>query len=160
LRIGELAQMSGISADTLRHYERKGLMKPDRSVNGYREYPAHAVDRVRMIRSALALGFRLDDLARIFKVRDAGGAPCRQVRELAAVKLDEVESLLQELTTVRNELRKLLKDWDQRLDSTSAEEPARLLEMLAATSFASGSAASLLKPTISGNKTRKGAKKK
>lgn len=160
LRIGELAQASGVSPDTLRHYERKGLLKPRRLASGYREYPAHAVDRVRMIRSALALGFRLDDLTRIFKVRDAGGAPCRQVRELAAVKLDEVESLLQELTTVRDELRKLLKDWDRRLDSTSAEEPARLLETLAAIGFANGSASSLLNPNLSKRKTKKEAKKK
>lgn len=160
LRIGELAQATGISADTLRHYERKGLLKPRRSANSYREYPAHAVDRVRMIRSALALGFRLDDLTRIFKVRDAGGAPCRQVRELAAGKLDEVESLLQELTTVRNELRKLLKEWDQRLESTSAAEPARLLETLSAIGFTNGSASSLLNSNLSKRKTRKETKKK
>lgn len=133
LQIGELARAVGVSADTLRHYERKGLLKPLRQSNGYREYPQHAPDRVRMIRRALALGFRLDDLARIFKVRDAGGAPCRQVRELAAAKLDEVETLLGELTAMRGELRRLLKDWDQRLDSTSGAEPARLLETLAAT---------------------------
>jgi MerR family transcriptional regulator, copper efflux regulator len=158
LRIGELAQASGVSADTLRHYERKGLLKPRRSASGYREYPAQALDRVRMIRSALALGFRLDDLTRIFKVRDAGGAPCRQVRELAAVKLDEVESLLQELTAVRNELRKLLKDWDQRLDSMPAEEPARLLEMLAASGLARGQTLSLLKPNFPNRKPKKEAK--
>jgi len=133
LRIGELAQLSGVSADTLRHYERKGLLKPLRQSNGYRKYPKHAAERVRMIRGALALGFRLDDLARIFKTREAGGAPCRQVRGLAAAKLNEVETLLAELTAMRTELRRLLKDWDQRLDSTPENEPARLLETLQAT---------------------------
>lgn len=113
-----------------------------------------------MIRSALTLGFRLDDLTRIFKVRDAGGAPCRQVRELAAGKLDEVESLLQELTTVRNELRKLLKDWDQRLESTLAAEPARLLETLAAIGFANGSGFSLPNSNLSKRKPKKETKKK
>lgn len=133
LRIGELARLSGVSADTLRHYERKGLLKPLRQSNGYRQYPQHAVNRVQMIRAAMAIGFRLDDLARIFKVRDAGGAPCQQVRQLAAAKLAEVEMLLGELTDMRGELRRLLKDWDHRLDSTSGNEPARLLEMLQAT---------------------------
>src|SRR5262249_16835899 len=142
----ELARLSGVSADTLRHYERKGLLKPLRRSNGYREYPQHAVNRVRMIRSALILGFRLDDLARIFKVREAGGAPCRQVRALAAAKLDEVETLLGELTALRGELRRLLKDWDQRLDSTSDDEPARLLEMLVTTGVARAQALAPLRP--------------
>jgi DNA-binding transcriptional MerR regulator len=133
LRIGELARLSGVSADTLRHYERKGLLKPIRQSNGYREYPRQAADRVRMVRGALALGFRLDDLARIFKIREAGGAPCRQVRDLAASKLAEVETLLEELTAMRGELRQLLKDWDARLGATEGDQPARLLETLAAT---------------------------
>ena len=160
LRIGELARLSGISPDSLRNYERKGLLKPQRLASGYRVYPAHAVERVRMIRTALALGFRLDELTRIFKVRDAGGTPCRQVRELAADKLVEVETSLQELTAVRNELRKLLQDWDRRLDSTPAEEPAKLLETLSATGFANGRAASLLKPTFSRHQTNKRTKQK
>lgn len=162
LRIGELARVSGVSPDTLRHYERKGLLKPRRSANQYREYPAHAVNRIRMIRSALALGFKLDDLTRILKVRDAGGAPCRQVRELAAVRLDEVESRLQELTVVRDELRSLLKDWDQRLDSTEEAKPAHLLEMLAATGLPDGlpdgQTLSLLKPNFSKHKHGKETK--
>src|SRR5262249_59170690 len=127
LRSGELAQLSGVSADTLRHYERKGLLKPYRASNGYREYPRQAVERVRLIRSALAIGFKLDDLQRIFKLRDAGRAPCRQVRELAAAKLDELEALVRDLTVLRDQMRGLIKDWDRRLDSAPADEPARLL---------------------------------
>ncbi|HWQ32974.1 MAG TPA: MerR family DNA-binding protein, partial [Blastocatellia bacterium] len=100
--------------------------------NGYREYPPQAVERVRLVRRALARGFRLDDLARILRARDQGGAPCRQVRELAAAKLDELETLLRELTAARDELRALLKEWDLRLRSTGDNEPARLLESLGA----------------------------
>ncbi|MEO6726336.1 MAG: heavy metal-responsive transcriptional regulator [Blastocatellia bacterium] len=155
MRIGDLARLSGVSADTLRHYERKGLLKPLRQSNGYRAYPEHAADRVRMIRNALAFGFRLDDLARIFKVRDAGGSPCRQVHQLAAAKLDEVETLLAELTAMRGELRKLLKDWDRRLDSTSGDEPARLLEMLPATGVARAQALAPLRPNSQKNKLNK-----
>ncbi len=115
LRAGELAKLTGVSADTLRHYERK-VNTLGRSANGYRRYPAHAVDRVNLIRNALAIGFKLDDLARIFKVREAGGKPCHQVRLLAEEKLKEVEVLLREANVMRNELRRLLKDWDRRLD--------------------------------------------
>ena len=108
-----------------------------------------------MIRAALAIGFRLDDLARIFKVRDAGGAPCQQVRQLAAAKLDEVETLLAELTAMRGELRQLLKDWDQRLDSTSGNEPARLLEMLQATGITRAQMLAPLRPNAPNIKRNK-----
>ena len=143
---GELARISGVSADTLRHYERKGLLKPRRAPNGYREYPRHAVERVRLIRAALAIGFKLDDLERVFKIRDAGGAPCRQVRELAAAKLDELEALVRDLTAMRDEMRELLKDWDRRLDSAPPDKPARLLETLAAIGLADIRAIGPLKP--------------
>ncbi|MCI0336006.1 MAG: heavy metal-responsive transcriptional regulator [Acidobacteria bacterium] len=138
LRSGELARLAGVSSDTLRHYERKGLLAPRRSPNGYREYPAHALDRVRLIRSALAIGFKLDELARILKIRDAGGAPCHQVRALAQAKLDEIDMLVREITEIRDELQEVLKDWDKRLESVEANEPAKLLESLAGTRFAVG----------------------
>jgi DNA-binding transcriptional MerR regulator len=116
----------------LRHYERKGLLRPRRATNRYREYPEDAVDRVRLVRRALSIGFGLDDLARILKERDSGGAPCRQVRQLAAAKLCEIEQLVQELCAVRDDLRQALEDWDIRLDRAEAGQPARLLEALAA----------------------------
>src|SRR5215471_14896161 len=95
LRAGELAQLAGVSTDTLRHYERKGLLAaPCRSVNGYREYPKNAFRRVRLIRRALEIGFTLDELSRVLSVRDRGGAPCRQVRALAGEKLHKVETRL------------------------------------------------------------------
>ena len=87
-RSGELARLAGVSTDTLRHYERKGLLKrARRSANGYREYLATDLDRVRLVRGALGIGFTLDELARILSVRDRGGAPCRQVRALAGRSL-------------------------------------------------------------------------
>lgn len=156
LRASQLARLAGVSTDTLRHYERKGLLAPRRASNGYREYPLQAVDRVRMIRSALAIGFKLDDLSRIFKVRDAGGAPCRQVRAMAGAKLDELETLVREMTAMRNELRTLLKEWDRQLDSAGENEPARLLESLAAASFASGQTRPPLKPPMSNRKLKEG----
>nr|MDQ5839375.1 MerR family transcriptional regulator [Acidobacteriota bacterium] len=83
LRAGELARAAGVSTDTLRHYERKGVLAcPRRSANGYREYPADALARVRLVRRALAVGFTLDELARILRARERGVAPCREVREL------------------------------------------------------------------------------
>jgi DNA-binding transcriptional MerR regulator len=131
-RVGELAQAAGVSTDTLRHYERKGLLRPQRSSNGYREYPEHALERVRMIRQALLVGFTLDELSAVFKVFDRGGAPCQQVRSLAATKLAEIECHLQDVIAMRNELRASLKDWDARLAKTATGQRAGLLKALAA----------------------------
>src|SRR5207244_761974 len=91
LRPAELAQISGVSTDTLRHYERLELLHPTRRANGYRDYPPGSIKRVATIRRAITLGFRLEELARILAVRDSGGAPCRKVRSLAAGKLVALE---------------------------------------------------------------------
>jgi DNA-binding transcriptional MerR regulator len=132
LRSGELARLAGVSTDTLRHYERKGVLAaPRRSRNGYREYPADALDLVQMVRGALGVGFTLDDLARILKQRDGGRAPCREVREMAAAKLAEVEDRLKEMAIARDELRATIKDWDSRLARTANGNQARLLENFA-----------------------------
>jgi len=159
LRSGELARLAGVSADTLRHYERKGLLaKPRRSSNGYREYPASTLDRVRLIRSALAVGFTLDELARILKVREQGGTPCRQVRQLAAAKLTEVETLLREVTAIRDALQILLRDWDKKLAATSGSERAGLLETLAASGSITGEQSLLSSPWLKRTKRRKETK--
>src|ERR1700760_5028296 len=88
MRRGSLAREAGVSPDTLRHYERKGVLpKPRRSPNGYREYPPEALARVLLVRRALAFGFTLDELARLLRARDRGGSPCREGRALAASQL-------------------------------------------------------------------------
>jgi DNA-binding transcriptional MerR regulator len=129
---GELAKAAGVSTDTLRHYERKGVLaRPKREMNGYRRYPADALDRVRLVRKALAVGFTLDELAGILRVRDGGGAPCHEVRALAAAKLASIESQLIDLISLRDELQTTLKDWDDRLKQKPANTPAYLLESIA-----------------------------
>ena len=133
LRAGELARAVGVSPDTLHHYERKGVLaRPRRSANGYREYPPDAVARVLLVRRALAIGFTLDELARILRARDRNAAPCREVRALAATKLAAVEERLRELVAVREELRAVVVEWDARLARTPTGERAGLLDSLAA----------------------------
>ena len=132
LRAGELARLAGVSTDTLRHYERRGLLPaPLRAANGYRQYAASSLDRVRLIRRALAIGFTIDELAVILKERDRGGAPCRKVRALAEAKLDEIDTRLREMESVRDDLRAVLRDWDSRLETAAAPARAGLLEALA-----------------------------
>ena len=90
---GELARLVGVSTDTLRHYERKGILhRPRRAPNGYREYPEEALERVKLVRIALTVGFTLNEAQAHLECRDAGGAPCHDVRALAAGKLSEIES--------------------------------------------------------------------
>jgi DNA-binding transcriptional MerR regulator len=128
LRSGELARLAGLSTDLLRHYERiKIVPAPQRAANGYRQYPAGTLDRVRAVRRALSFGFTLRELARIFAVRDGGGAPCRSVRALAEEKLHQTEQTLVELKSLRRQLRALLLDWDKRLAKTHAGHRAELL---------------------------------
>jgi DNA-binding transcriptional MerR regulator len=131
LSSGELADSAGVSRDTLRHYERKGVLpRPLRGHNGYRQYPPEALERVQLVRRALSVGFTLDELAKVLKVRDAGGAPCDEVRRLAAQKLLNVQDQLRELTELRDELQETLKDWDARLARRAGGKRANLLESL------------------------------
>jgi DNA-binding transcriptional MerR regulator len=121
-----------VSPDTLRHYERKGLLaKPRRLENGYRMYPAEALDRVRLIQRALVVGFTLDELARLLRARDHGHPPCREVRDLAQQKLRDVEQLLEDLARFRDAFDRMLREWDVRLAKRDGQAPARLLESLA-----------------------------
>jgi len=84
----ELAASAGISTDTLRHYEKSGVLpKPARTRAGYRRYPADAARRVALVRRALAIGFSIKELARVFRERDQGGAPCRKVRAIVGDRL-------------------------------------------------------------------------
>src|SRR5262249_26382939 len=117
LRSGQLATITGVSADTLRHYEKKGVLaRPHRSPSGYRLYPVQAIRRVQLIRRALQIGFTLDELAQILQIRDKDGVPCHEVKRLATVKLAEIEALLESLLSIRDTLRSLLEDWNARLE--------------------------------------------
>ena len=132
-RSGEAAGRAGVSADTLRHYERRGLIPvPPRSANGYRIYPPEVVAAVRIVRRALAVGFTLSELAAQFRVRARGGHPCLEVRNLAQVKLRLVEERLKMMRRLRSDLRRLLQDWDRRLKATPRGKPAYLLASLGA----------------------------
>src|SRR5262249_34915889 len=132
LRIGIVARAAGLSPDAIRHYERKGLLSvAERTEGGYRVYRDEDLRRVRVIQAALAAGFTIDELARIFAERRAGRAPCRRVRSLAEEKLARVDAQLAELRGLRKALARTLGDWDRRLGATPAGRPAGLLEALA-----------------------------
>ena len=127
----DVARQCGVSADTLRHYERKGLLpRPARNRSGYRRYPPDTVARVLLVQRALVVGFTLDELARVLRQRDRGEPPCRGVRDLVAARLADLDGRLRQLTVLRRELRQLLTAWDRTLATTPAGQPAHLLQSL------------------------------
>jgi MerR family mercuric resistance operon transcriptional regulator len=107
LRSGELAQTAGVNPQTLRYYERRGLLaEPDRTLGGHRVYPVEAVTVLRVIKAAQRLGFTLDEVASLLDVgvhRDSAG-----LRSRARQKLAEVEAKIADLRTIGDTLRSAL----------------------------------------------------
>ena len=130
--VGKLAGQCGLSADTIRYYERMGILpQARRGANGYRFFPAEAVQRVGLIQRALEAGFTIADLQRVLRVRDRGGAPCRQVLAIAETRLTELDGRIRALTDLRRDLDAAVKDWRERLDGASEGERLGLLDMWA-----------------------------
>ena len=127
-----VATATGVSTDTLRHYERLGLLRGTvRTKAGYRQYPPSTADRVRLIQQALVVGFSLRELASVLAQRDNGSPPCGRVRALIGDRLGALEARLVELTSLRDEMRLIIQEWDERLAQTPPGQRARLLDMLA-----------------------------
>jgi DNA-binding transcriptional MerR regulator len=128
----QVGAAAGVSADTIRHYERHGLIPPAmRTRAGHRRYPPDTVMRVAIVRRALAMGFSLKDLAAIFRDRDRGAAPCRRVRGIVADRLSKIDGEIAALRKLKSEMAALLEDWDARLSATPPGRQARLLDSLA-----------------------------
>ena len=123
----EIARACGVSADTIRYYEKQGAITSAREANGYRCYPPETVRRVTVIRRAMAIGFSLDAIVGFFHARSSGQPPCRKVRAAAEAKLADLDARIAEMIALRDQLAEILRDWDLRLLSG---EPARLLESL------------------------------
>jgi len=131
LHSGTLARAAGVSADTIRHYERIGVLpRAARTESGYRIYPASAVERVLVVQRALRIGFTLAELAEVLKARDAGGAPCRRVFELASAKLACIRADIATLRRMEKYLTGVLAEWEGRMRSARPEEKSHLLYSL------------------------------
>lgn len=131
LRSGSLAKAAGVSPDTIRHYERIGVLPAAaRTESGYRVYPATAVERVLVVQRALRIGFTLSELTDVLKARDANGTPCRRVYELAAAKLEGVRADIARLRHMEKYLQSVLADWETRIRSTRPGQRSHLLYSL------------------------------
>jgi MerR family mercuric resistance operon transcriptional regulator len=139
LRSGSLAKATGVSPDTIRHYERIGILpKASRTVSGYRIYPESAVERVRAAQRAIRIGFTLAELADVFTERDAGRVPCRRVYEMAQQKLDGIRADIVALKRTEKTLQAVLSDWEQRMSRAGSGQRSHLLQSLTATIGSSG----------------------
>jgi DNA-binding transcriptional MerR regulator len=132
LTIGQVSASTGETRDTIRYYERIGLVpKPLRTAAGYRQYRGGVVNRLALIRNAQQFGFSLRQIAGFLDVRDGGGKPCHDVRAAAGRLLEAIDRQIAELITTRKRMRTRLKTWDATLAATPADRPAFLLDSLA-----------------------------
>ena len=105
LRVAALASAVDVSADTIRYYEREGLLAPpDRSPAGYRLYDPATVERVRFIRGCQRLGLRLREIADLLAVRDTGACPCEPAAELLHRRLAELDAEMVRLAALREQI--------------------------------------------------------
>jgi DNA-binding transcriptional MerR regulator len=115
LRIGEVARLADVNIQTLRYYERRGILdQPERSPSGYRQYPVETVELVRTIKRAQKLGFSLDEIERLLRIREGGNGACTKARDIAADKLQLLNERIEELAGVRRTLEELIRDCQPR----------------------------------------------
>lgn len=115
--IGKLAQAAGVNVETIRYYERRGLLaKPPKPFNGQRRYPEDAGKRVRFIKRAQALGFTLDEVMVLLTLE--GARVCAETRELARHKQELLEHKLADLSALHAALGTLIRQCDRSRGKT------------------------------------------
>lgn len=120
LRVAELAEAVGVRADTIRYYERVGLLPPPaRTAAGYRAYDTAAIDRLKFIQGAQRLGLRLHDITDLLAIRDTGVCPCEPAEELLRRRLRELDAEKARL----DELRKQMVTMIEALPSADCPQP-------------------------------------
>lgn len=108
--IGKVAAITGVDSQTIRFYERQGLLpEPHREPNGYRSYDNAAIGRLQFVRAAQTAGLTLAEIASILHLRDAGETPCTRVSLLLDRKLEDVRARQRELATLATELEQLIE---------------------------------------------------
>jgi len=126
MKIGQLSKQVGVSIDTIRYYEQRGLIPAAvRSQSGYRQYSDHDITRLKFIVQVKELGFTLEEVAQLLALRSDGRA-CVEVRAVAEAKADEIDQRIQKLTRMRQVLLNLAEQCEQ----TSDTDPCPILKSL------------------------------
>jgi MerR family copper efflux transcriptional regulator len=120
LRIGEVARRAEVGVETIRYYEREGLLsEPERRPSGYRQYDEAVIARLQFIRRAKELGFTLAEIGELLGLWFGEHAKCVHVRQRAEQKIQDVEAKISSLQTMKRSLRKLIRTCKSR-DSKTA----------------------------------------
>ena len=107
LTIGRLAKQAAVGIDTVRFYERRGLLpEPSRTASGYRLYSDDTIARIRFIRRAKSLGFSLDEIGNLLELHDRGGRKSA-VKQITQRKLEQINARIADLSRIRDVLREL-----------------------------------------------------
>jgi DNA-binding transcriptional MerR regulator len=105
MRIGEVAKQSGVTVDTVRFYERVGVLPPpERRPSGYRHYAFDTIERIKLTRELQAIGFTLADVVDALAAHDAGGATCESEQWRLEAVLSRVDAKLAELSALRRRI--------------------------------------------------------
>jgi MerR family copper efflux transcriptional regulator len=130
MNIGDASERSGLPAKTIRYYEEIGLLKPDRSENGYRDYSTADVHRLKFLQRSRSLGFSVEECRQLLSLYGDSHRESADVKAMAEVKLGEIERKIAELVDLRETLRHLVDHChgDARpecpiLDGLSGEDP-------------------------------------
>jgi len=127
LTIGRLARLGGVNLETIRYYEREGLLQePPRTQAGYRLFPSETVRRLRFIKRAQGLGFSLGEIRELLALRMKPGTRREHIRERAQAKIANIEQKIQTLTSMKKTLRNLT----QRCDGCGPLSDCPILESL------------------------------
>jgi DNA-binding transcriptional MerR regulator len=111
VRIGQVARQAGVSIDTVRFYERRGVIpSPGRTPSGYRSFTPSAVDRIRMTRALQGVGFTLDEVIDALRAHDSGTASCQSERWRLEAVVDRIDSRIAELRRTRRTAIRALDD--------------------------------------------------
>lgn len=115
MRIGDVAKQAGMTVEAVRFYERQGLLrKPPRTEAGYRVYAATDLRRLQFVMQAKRLGFSLQEIVGMLRLRERGECPCREVIETLEHHLRETEDQLARLQRFRDEIARTLKQWKKK----------------------------------------------
>lgn len=129
LLIGQVAKLAGVKPDTVRFYERTGLLpRPTRTAAGYRVYGDAAARQLRFVKKAQGLGFSLDEVRRILSLRGGGKKTCDRVLAIAEATLGDTERRLAELQTFRDDLKRTVTNWRKPSKRACAAEFCALIE--------------------------------
>lgn len=109
LTVSRLASLAGISSDTVRYYERIGVLQAaPRTAGGYRIYDEKAIERLHFIKGAQRLGLKLNEIRELLDIRDQGACPCGHADELIDTRIAELDEEIVRLTALRGELQRMV----------------------------------------------------